>query len=45
MLQCWDVNPTKRPSFSELVKIFDGLLSIAHVSTILHFIVLYVANI
>ena len=43
MLQCWDTNPAKRPSFSELVKIFDGLLSIAHVSTIVYIIVLYIA--
>lgn len=32
MLQCWDASPSKRPSFSELVDVFDKLVSIAHVS-------------
>lgn len=33
MRSCWDADPAKRPSFSELVSTFDNLLSVAHVST------------
>ena len=33
MLKCWDYNPNLRPSFDEIVTLFDGLLSLAHVST------------
>ena len=32
MLKCWDSNPINRPSFSDLINIFDELLSIEHVS-------------
>lgn len=30
MLKCWDSNPINRPSFSDLINIFDELLSIEH---------------
>ena len=32
---CWDTDPSKRPSFSDLVSKFDNLLSAAHVSSVI----------
>ena len=34
MLKCWDREPQERPSFTDLVTIFDNLLSVAHVRTL-----------
>ena len=41
MLQCWNDDPQLRPTFNELVDKFDKLLSLAHVSDLLLFIVVY----
>lgn len=32
MTSCWERDPNVRPSFTELVQVFDKLLSLAHVS-------------